>query len=378
MKKEIDNPKIAFLLGSLNRGGTETLLLDIAKNAKVNALNAIIFYRKTGALENEFIDSGIAIRKIENKKNIFGYIKLLRKSFVENKIEIAHAQQILDALYAWLASIFIPTKVVLSMHGYDFGGGEKSKILHHIALRVGVANFYVSEHQKAYYTKKYKLDTNKQKVVYNGIDFKKLSNRNTSNNIRTELSISQEILLLGMVGNFVKVRDPLTVCKALVLLKNQGIAFQFVFVGKASDLHPHIYEDCKNIILENDLSHQVHFLGSRNDVPSILQQLDAFVYSTDHDTFGIAVVEAMAAGIPVIVNNWPVMKEISQNGKYASIYETKNENDLLREILQFIDNRIAYKQKAAEAAKYAKSTFSIEKHIENLNALYAKINASKK
>ena len=373
MKKEIDNPKIAFLLGSLNRGGTETLLLDIAKNAKANALHAMMFYRKTGALENEFMDSGIAIRKIENKKNIFGYIKLLRNSFVEHKIEIAHAQQILDALYAWLASIFIPTKVVLSMHGYDFGGGAKSKILHHIALRMGVANFYVSEHQKAYYIKKYKLDTYKQFVVYNGIDFKKLSNINTNNNIRTELNIQPTDILMGMVGNFVKVRDPLTVCKALVLLKNKGIAFQFVFVGKASDLHPNIYEDCKNIILENDLSDKVHFLGSRNDVPNILQQLDAFVYSTDHDTFGIAVVEAMAAGIPVIVNNWPVMIEISQNGKYASIYETKNENDLLREILQFIDNRIAYKQKAADAATYAKSTYSIEKHIENLNALYAKI-----
>ena len=189
--------------------------------------------------------------------------------------------------------------------------------------------------------------------------------------------ISQEILLLGMVGNFVKGRDPLTVCKALVLLKNQGITFQFVFVGKASDRYPNIYEDCKNIILENNLSDQVHFLGSRNDVPNILQQLDAFVYSTDHDTFGIAVVEAMAAGIPVLVNNWPVMTEISQNGKYASIYETKNENDLLRELLQFIDNRMAYKEKASVAATYAKNTFSIEKHITNINALYANIIAFK-
>lgn len=377
MNQKTNIPKIAFMLGSLNRGGTETLLLDIAKNAKVNALHAMIYYRKTGTLENEFIDSGIAIRKIENKKNIFGYIKLLRNSFVEHKIEIAHAQQILDALYAWLASIFISTKVVLSMHGYDFGGSAKSKILHHIALRVGVANVYVSEHQKAYYTKKYKLDSSKQFVVYNGIDFKKFSNINTSNNIRTELNISQEILLMGMVGNFVKGRDPITVCKALVLLKNQGIAFQFVFVGKASDRYPHIYEDCKNIILENNLSDQVHFLGSRNDVPNILQQLDAYVYSTDHDTFGIAVVEAMAAGIPVLVNNWPVMTEISQNGKYASIYETKNENNLLRELLQFIDNRMAYKEKAAVAATYAKNTFSIEKHITNINALYAKIIASK-
>ena len=369
--------KIAFLLGSLNRGGTETLLLDVFRNASIHHLNAIGIYRKAGVYEKDFCDSAVEMYKHSIGKNLISYILGLRKILKSNNVNIAHAQQPIDAMFAWIACLGSGIKVLLTFHGYDFSENKIGNcILRFIIKRTNI-NIFVSDTQRKYYQEKYKLNPYKQFVVYNGIDFKKLSNINTNNNIRTELNIQPTDILMGMVGNFVKVRDPLTVCKALVLLKNKGIAFQFVFVGKASDLHPNIYEDCNNIIFENNLSDQVHFLGSRNDVPNILQQLDAFVYSTDHDTFGIAVVEAMAAGIPVIVNNWPVMTEISQNGKYANIYETKNENDLLREMIQFIDNRIAYKQKAAEAAKYAKSTYSIEKHIANINALYANIIASK-
>jgi len=102
---------------------------------------------------------------------------------------------------------------------------------------------------------------------------------------------------------------------------------------------PHLYDDCVNYCKQNGLEYKVLFLGSRTDIPQILDQLDAFVYATDHDTFGIAVVEAMAVGVPVFVNDWEVMKEITVDGKYATLYKTKDEKDLLREFMLFLQNK---------------------------------------
>ena len=359
--------KIAYLLGSLNRGGTETLLLDVFRNSKQQGLDAFCIYRKTGMLESDFLESSVEIKHLPTEKNLLIYIWKLRKCLKINQVEIAHAQQAIDGLYAWLACIGTNIKVVLTFHGYDFT--EKPfglKIVRFIIKRTHL-NIYVSDTQRQYYQQKYKLNSNKQQVVYNGISFDKFDfTHKLSTGLRKELQLSPNILLLGAVGNFNDVRDQMTTCKFLKLLNDQQIDYHFVFVGKRIESSPQLYDECFNFCQSSGLAKSVTFLGVRNDVPHILNELDAFVYSTNHDTFGIAVVEAMAMGIPVFVNDWGVMHEITDHGKYATMFKTKDENDLLREFMLFLQNKPDYQKKAKEAAIYVRENFSIEKHIQNL------------
>ncbi len=97
---------------------------------------------------------------------------------------------------------------------------------------------------------------------------------------------------------------------------------------------------------------------------------DNHLYGTDHDTFSIAVVEAIAAGLPTFVNDWEVMTEITDNGKLAHLYKTKNPEDLLRVFNDFLQNRAAYDQKAQENAVIIRQKFSIQKHLETLSGVY--------
>ncbi|MDO9153915.1 MAG: glycosyltransferase family 4 protein [Paludibacter sp.] len=384
--------KIAYLLGSLNRGGTETLLLDVFRNAKKNNLDAIGLFRKTGVLEAEFLNSGVPINKLSVGNNLMGYLFRLRKFLIENNINIAHAQQPIDALYARIAGIGTGLKVILTLHGYDFNEANLGqKILKYIITHTE-ANIFVSDTQRQHYQEKYGLTYEKQHVVYNGVSFDKLnttqqmtpsnqmvpspirsatSSRELNDNLRDELQLSTDTLLLGSVGNFVPCRDQLTLCRFLRLIHQQKVDFHFVFVGKRADNVPQLYEDCYNYCNQNKLLDKVSFLGSRNDVPQILSQLDAFVYASDHDTFGIAVVEAMAVGIPVFVNDWGVMKEITEDGKYATLYKTKDEGDLVQQFMLFLHDKSAYQAKAKEAARFVREKYSIEKHIEELMEVYS-------
>ena len=363
--------KIAYLLGSLNRGGTETLLLDVFRNSKQQGLDAFCIYRKTGMLESDFLESGVGMKHLPTEKNLFIYLWKLRKSLKSNQVEIAHAQQAIDGLYAWIACLGTTIKVVLTFHGYDFTESSFGlKILHFIIHRTDL-NIYVSDTQKGYYQQKYKLQPEKQYVVYNGISFKKLDvAHQLSTGLRKELKLSPNTLLLGAVGNFNDVRDQMTTCKFLKLLNDKQVDFHFVFVGKRLESSPGLYDMCVEYCSENGLKEKVSFLGVRNDVPQILNELVAFVYSTNHDTFGIAVVEAMAVGIPVFVNDWGVMNEITVKGQYASLYRTKEEHDLLREFMLFLQNKPEHQKKAKEAAIYVRENFSIEKHIQNLKEVY--------
>jgi len=370
--------KIAYLFGSLNRGGTETLLLDVFRNARVQKLNAIGIYRKSGNLESNFVESGVPMCKIVATGIRFTYLVKLRRFFIDNNITTIHAHQPIDTLYALLACIGTRIKIVQTLHGYDFTNTKSEKWMLRYIIKRTDTNIFVSNSQQKYYQQKYSLKPEKQQVVYNGISFEKLNvfaHQQTlshpMSNLRDELNIAPDVLLIGTVGNFNSVRNQIMICRFLKELKAGYENFHFVFVGGRDNNSPHLYEDCVDFCSENQLSRNVSFLGSRNDVPGMLPQLDAFLYATNHDTFGIAVVEAMAVGIPVFVNDWTVLTEITENGKYATLYKTTDEIDLLQQFMVFLQNKDAYKDKSHEAAYFVREMYSIEKHIENLKHVYS-------
>jgi glycosyltransferase involved in cell wall biosynthesis len=371
--------RVAYLLGSLNRGGTETLILNTLKNLNSELFDAVVIYRKPGEIEYDLIETGLPLIKVPKNKVYFQYLFELRKAILYNNVEIIHAQQPLDALSAIIVCLGTRIPVMLTLHGYDFfDKGIVPKILLRIVLPLTKKNVYVSQSQKEYYKKKFHLNNKRQTVVYNGIPFsdfgniKKLTiNKNSS--LREKLNLDKKTLLLGCVGNFNEVRDHLTICRFLKLLKSTTNDFHFVFIGRKVDYISFLYDECVNYCEENHLMSNVTFLGARNDVNKLISQFDAFIYSTNHDTFGIAVVEAMFVKIPIFVNDWDVMKEITDNGKYATLYRTKDEQDLFANFFLFLQDKTEFQIKAETAQKYVVENFSIEKHIYNLYQEYSLI-----
>ncbi|MDR1591300.1 MAG: glycosyltransferase family 4 protein [Prevotellaceae bacterium] len=360
--------KIAYLLGSLNRGGTETLLLDVFGNAHRAGYAFMGIYRKDGILQSHFYATQ---QKMVRLAPAFPcdlvYFYRLRKLLREEKVNIVHAQQPLDALYAWIACLGTKIKVVQTFHGYDSLLSGRRHVLTAFSAKRTDKNIFVSNFQKDYFINKYQLNSAKQTTVYNGISFEKID----------EAVVSEELLqrrntglLLGSVGSFVGVRDQMTVCRFLNLLNRQNIDFQFVFAGLRIESEHYLFDACVKYCEEHALSDKVHFLGGRSDVPAILKQLDAFIYASDHDTFGIAVIEAVAAGTPVFVNDWGVMKEITNNGELATIYKTKDEQDLLAKFLIFLQNREKYVSETQVRATAVRQRFSIERHLSELEKMY--------
>ena len=366
--------KVLFLLGSLNTGGAETLVLDIFRNYRYSEDFQITgLYRKKGNLESDYISTNIPFNYFPVKRNVFLYIIRLRQFVIGNKINLIHTHQLLDGFIALLATFNLSVKVVQSVHSFDFNLSKKQQWFRKWVLSRSDKNIFVSYIQLKYYNRKYNLMTDKQFVVYNGINFNKFDNlqkQNINYNLRKELNIQDSTLLMGMVGNFNEGRDQMTVCRFLKLLNEQAVDFHFVFVGKRVENTAQRYDDCVSFCQKNNLSQRVTFAGVRNDVPAILSQLDAFIYSTEHDTFGIAVVEAIASGTPVFVNDWEVMNEITEGGKLAVIYKTKDENDLLEKFMLFLQKQEEYVSRAKENAEIVRKKYSIEKHIENLKEVY--------
>ncbi|MCL2597540.1 MAG: glycosyltransferase family 4 protein [Paludibacter sp.] len=363
--------KIAYMFGALRRGGTETLMLDMFKNGQTSDFQFIGIHRKGGEYKEDFYTSGQKLFSLAPRFpfDVF-YLFKLRKLLKNNNIDIVHAQISIDTLYAKLATFGTKIKIIQTVHCFDFGMKGFFANFFKKSLKLTAANIFVSNFQKNYYIKKYNLLPDNQHVVYNCISFEKIDNQKEI----IPLFAQKCELLIGSVGNFVYVRNQIVICRFLKLLSDAGYDFRFVFAGLRIESQSHLYDECVDFCRTNGLlDTKVFFLGGRNDIPNILRQLDAFVYSSAHDTFGIAVAEAMTAGVPVFVNDWGAMNELTENGKYGTVYQSNNPQDLFEKFTDFIKNKEIYKQKAQNANKFVRENLSVTKIFENLNKIYKNI-----
>ncbi len=365
--------KVAFLLGSLNRGGAETLILDIISNAEILGLSTSLIYRKDGELKTDYINTGRPIIKLKpkNRFDLYYFIRL-RKILLKENIKIVHAQQPIDAFFIKIACWRTNICTALTVHGhyYHFSKYKQwflKNLFAHMHLLV-----FVSQTQLNDFDKRGLINTTTRKkafVIHNGVSLKKLVPQNT-NSLASEFDLSGNEIILGSVGNFGAGRDQMTICRFLNLLNQKGVIFRFFFIGKKNNNEPDRYENCVQFVHDNDLNNRVFFLGSRNDVPEILNQLDAFIYSSEHDTFGIAVIEAMLAQKVIFVNDLEIMKEITEDGTVGTIFQTKNEQDLFEKFMHFYKNQTLYKNKARRVSEYVSNKYNINTYIQTLQKHY--------
>ena len=367
--------KVAFFIGSLNRGGAETLVLDTFRMHGVLPFECILFYRNEGDLSDDFRATGVPMFRIKPQGFKLVYFHQLRRILKRERVDILHAQTLLNAFLSLFCVCFSSVKLVASFHG--FYSSIRDRFFTHFVMWFADASLFVSSYEREWYLRQTLVSSQRKfYVVPNGIDFSKLTRQYPCPSFleRTELSSSGQKINLAMVGSFVEGRSQLFLCKCIKRLLDDGcVDFQFYFIGRRSAAEPERFDECLRFCEENGLLDVVHFLGARSDVPAILQHIDGFVYATNHDSFGIAVVEAMAAGLPVVVNDWEVMKEISCDGKYACLYKTRDIDDCVERLKGLLMDLPQYKYKARLNASFVREKYSIENHIQNLYSLYQRV-----
>lgn len=366
------------ILDSLNRGGAETLVLDVCRNAAAHDLEFTFAATGGGDLEPDFKCSGANFVRLRREFPIDPRVVLgLRETIQRRGIQIVHTHQAVEALHAYLAALGTNAKQVMSFH-LDTFDVKNRLALKFLASRVN-ANVAVSRElleQLGTPSRNFKTSRNFH-FIPNGVDAKRLCpTRSHRRPLRHELGLAESDVLLGMIGNFYTDarKDQLTVCKALPwLLGAEASNVHFAFVGSHRQEGREMYEACIRFCRERGIGDRVHFLGSRADIPDILSSLDIFVLSSRREGLPIAVIEAMTAGLPVVLSDIRPLIEASGDGRFALLFRTGDAIDLAAKLNELTSNAVLRKRLGAEARAWAVSQFSIEAHISNLKRLYSSL-----
>ena len=368
--------RVLHLLDSLGRGGAETLCLDVCRRARASGLDLTFAATGGGELEADFRHSGADFIRLTRRLPLdLKLVGQLRKLIRERGVEVVHCHQAVEALHAYLATrTDRRVKRVLTFH-LCTADAKNRVALKYLAPRMD-ACVAVSHELLACLDREGGFETGKNfHVIYNGVDASRLHDAaatTTGADLRAELKLADGDLLFGMVGNFYADarKDQLTVCRALPELFARVPNAHFAFAGGQAEGASQIYDECVNFCRERRIDGRVHFLGKRADVADVLRALDLFVFSSRKDSFGVAVVEAMLAGVPCVVSDIGALLEVSGGGQYASVFRTGDADDLARRLVELAGDGARRTQLGEAARGWAAHEFGIEAHIANLLKLY--------
>lgn len=145
------------------------------------------------------------------------------------------------------------------------------------------------------------------------------------------------------------------------------------FVGDGS-----LRQQIELMVEEKGLKEKVKFLGVRSDISQLLNQADIFVLSSDYEGFGLVVVEAMAAGVPVISTAVAGVKEILEWGKYGVLVPAGDVQALSKAIIEPARDEKKRAEFSELGRKIAIERFDIRNTVKRYEELYISLLERKK
>lgn len=244
------------------------------------------------------------------------------------------------------------TKVIYTAHGFHFYKG---------APLLNWMIFYPVERWLAHYTDTL-ITINKEdyeraksfkagRVCYVpgvGVDLNKFNTQSVNREgKRRELGFTKDDFILLSVGELIPRKNHQLVLHALGLLQKQGKLgnIQYVICGRGVKL-----DELKALAQELQIADHVHFLGYRNDISAICQASDLFVFMSKQEGLPVAMMEAMACGLPVICSDIRGDTDLVENGVSGIISESTPEK-LAENILQLVSNPSKLQELSVQAAK---------------------------
>lgn len=135
-------------------------------------------------------------------------------------------------------------------------------------------------------------------VIPNGRDLRLFDQSQNSAEARAWLGLPPEVPVIGMVGNLLPVKDHPTLLQAFSRILPSFEHAHLLLVGQGPE-----EERLKAMARELNIGHRVVFAGKRTDIPRVLAAMDVFVLSSHTEGMSNAIIEAMAAGLPVVASD---------------------------------------------------------------------------
>jgi glycosyltransferase EpsD len=315
----------------------------------------------------------IPIERSPYKINNLKAYKTLKKIIQTEQFDIVHCHTPMGGIIARLSANKLRkngTKVIYTAHGFHFFKGAPliNWLIYYPVERLFAkfTDILITINQEDYArAQKFKAG----KVVYIpgvGIDTNKYAPVETDKaEKRRELGIPENSFVMLSVGELSKRKNQEVIIKAIAKLNNTDI--QYLICGEGS-----LVEYLKRLAATLGIEKQVQLLGFRRDIAEICQACDSFVFPSLQEGLPVALMEAMAGGMPVVCSDIRGNTDLIQNGKGGIMVKPNDVEGFANAIGKLIQNKELQRAMRAANLKTIKS-FDLSAIIKDMEALYMEV-----
>lgn len=173
------------------------------------------------------------------------------------------------------------------------------------------------------------------------------------------------------VGHIVRLKRQEDAIKSVALLANTIPNIRLDIIGAVYDQG--YYEELQSLVRETGLSERVRFLGLRDDVPDLMRQADAMVLCSETDAFPWVVLEAMAAGLPVVASAVDGPKLTIDDGHNGLLVPVGDVEGYAQAISSVLTNSALAAQLATNGRRLVEERYSAERMVQQIADLYREV-----
>jgi glycosyltransferase involved in cell wall biosynthesis len=302
------------------------------------------------------------------------YLSAMRRfggHFSRMRPHIVHTHNFVSHVHAAPAARLARVPVVHTKHGRALASFAWSKrlrrYLYHLADRIVV----VSKETGESFLAKSGVDPARIVVIYNGIDTARFRNLDRAG-ARRELGIAQESVVFGAVSRLDTVKDHPTMLRAFAKASKRRPNCVFVVVGDGPERGA-----IERLIAELGLEGSVKLTGFTDDVPRRLAAFDLFLQPSTEEGLSLTILEASAAGVPVVASAVGGTSEIIENGRTGTLVPAGDTDALAAALSGFIENPAPFREMARGARETVERRFSLAGMADAYEALYRSVLAER-
>ena len=370
MKHSSTNPKTRLMIitHDLAIGGLQQVVVNLCRTINRDKFDvSVLCLRTLGEFVPEVEKLGIKVFFLPQKKgtdyfSFLGVAKILRRE----KIEVIHTHNTQPFIDGTIGALLSGVKTIVHTdHARSFPDKRRYMFAEWFMSHFAYKIVGVSKHTSQNLLKYEKISRKKIVTIPNGIDGEKFNIKIDKKAKRKELGVKGNGPVIGLGVRLNKGKGITYLLQAMPAIIKAFPDITLIIAGEGP-----AEDELQQEAFDLGVANNVKFIGARLDIPEFLKLFDAYILPSLSEGLPMVLLEAMAAGCPIVATNVGGIPSVIEHGESGILVEPQKSKPLAFEIIELLTKKKLADKYSKNGLEKFKDCFSAEIMFEKYEELY--------